>query len=59
MGESLPCGGIWQEYLLPTHSWKEYKVPYEGSYGEQWKMSAGRMLKSWKLSFTQPKLDLR
>ncbi len=28
-------------------------------YGVQWKISAGRMLKSWKLSLTELKLDSR
>jgi len=28
-------------------------------YGVQWKISAGRMLKNWKLSLTELKLDSR
>jgi hypothetical protein len=28
-------------------------------YGVQWKISAGRILKSWKFSFTELNVDLR
>ena len=31
----------------------------DGSYGVQWKISAGRILKNWKPSLTEPKVDLR
>jgi len=33
--------------------------PVHTPYGVQWKISAGRMLKNWKPSLTELKVDLR
>ncbi len=63
-----PCGSIFYRDHTLSPSSKSLRMNIldeimkkisRRRYGVQWKINAGKMLKSWKLSLTELKLDLR